>query len=106
MQENKIPNEPLTDVEIKERQDTIQRVRNEIQLREQYIAKLENEIQKGIYTSTPEQDKISWDYITKIVQHDKDIGLQCATGKCNNLINYICPDCAEKQNSWNKHGSK
>jgi hypothetical protein len=49
-----MPNRPLTDDEIKERQSIIQRVKDEIHTREQYILSLENEIQTGTWISTDE----------------------------------------------------
>jgi hypothetical protein len=101
-----MPNRPLIDDEIKECEALIKKAQDEIHTREQYILSLENEIKNGIYTSTLEQYKAIFDDVAKAVQHDKDIGLQCATGKCNNLIDYTCPDCAEKQRDWNTHGSK
>lgn len=49
-----MPNRPLTIDEIKERNDIIARVKEEIHLREQYILSLENEIKNGTWQSSDE----------------------------------------------------
>lgn len=49
-----MPNRPLTTDEIKERNDIIARVKEEIHLREQYILSLENEIKNGTWQSSDE----------------------------------------------------
>jgi hypothetical protein len=49
-----MPNRPLTNDEIQERQEIIKRVKDEIHTREMYIVSLENEISNGTWQSNDE----------------------------------------------------